>query len=319
VKRSPDHTRASDEAIEWLARLRATDVSNAEQGDFAQWLATHPLHKIAFDDALALWEELGTLPADVMDGQSASGERSASDGQSESSAQWPSLAAAATILLSVLTLLLLQLGGNEFETGIGEQRRVVLEDGSSIHLNTATVAQVRYSRARRAVEMSTGEAYFDVARDTDRPFLVDTAQGRIEVVGTAFAVYASNSATRLTVAEGKVRFTANSGEQTMLMPGQRVRITHQGIERSRVERRDIGTWMAGQLEYDDVTLSDLIGDLNRYFPTRMVLSDPTLGERHVVASLRLEDQEGVLDTLNETLGLSWHEISDKLIIISSSD
>jgi transmembrane sensor len=216
--------------------------------------------------------------------------------------------------------LLSQVGsGDRIETGIGEQRRVALGDGSTLHLNTASISTVRFSAEFREVRLDDGEAFFSVAPNPGRPFVVTTPEGRAEALGTAFAVHTRDSITSVSVAEGTVAFTTRAGERTLLAPGERITVGPAGSVVGTVDPARIASWTTGRLEYDDVPLASLIEDLNRYFPVRMALADPDIGARRVLASVRLTDQEGLLDTLNETLGLEWYAITDDLIIIQAAD
>ena len=153
---------SSDEAIEWLARLRAKDVTAAERGEFAVWLSRGE-NKANFDATLALWEQLevlGTLDVPIP--------------SSSKLGRWLPLATAASLILGLLMTVVYQNLGDEFNTATGEQRRVVLQDGSTVHLNTNSTATVRLKNDKRYVKLESGEAYFNVSADVERPFVVST-------------------------------------------------------------------------------------------------------------------------------------------------
>lgn len=117
----------------------------------------------------------------------------------------PALAAvAASMLLAVVTGTWFFTQRNTYTTGIGEQRSIVLSDGSTIQLNTGSRVRVRYSDAERDVDLLEGQALFRVAKNHDRPFVVDTNGARVRAVGTEFDVYRKYGGTVVTVIEGKV-------------------------------------------------------------------------------------------------------------------
>ena len=308
-----------DAAIEWIARLRASDVTDAERADFATWLAESPAHAEAFDAMIELWNLTGNLEvaeasqiASTSTGEAAVVRlpaRTASFKQA-----WP-LALAATVALS-LGIMLFQPGGIDYETDTGEQRRVVLSDGTTVHLNTQSQLTVEFDGRRRAVRLEgDGEAFFDVTRDARRPFTVTTEDGRIEVLGTAFNVRTSEDQTVVAVTEGRVRLDNNAGDSAVATPSQRGVVSEQGIALDHVSTEQIASWRSGRLMYDSVPLGDLISDLNRYLPKPMSLADEHLTDVPVSAVLQLQPQDDMLDALSESLGLRWTEVSDNLILL----
>src|SRR5262249_33751548 len=93
---------------------------------------------------------------------------------------------------------------NVYTTGIGEQHRITLADGSIVELNAQSKIRVRYKDRRRDVELLDGQALFQVAHDTTRPFIVHTDSTNIRAVGTQFDVYRKSTGTVVTVLEGTV-------------------------------------------------------------------------------------------------------------------
>ncbi len=291
----------SDEAIEWLARLRATDVTDAERGDFAVWLATGT-NKAEFDACLALWEHvevLSTLEVAIP----------------VKRRRWIPLAAAASLILGLLLTVVVQNLGDEFTTAVGEQRRVVLNDGSTLHLNTASTVTVRLDSDERSVKVERGEAYFEVSANPQRPFVVTTEHAKVTVVGTAFVVHAMGALTRVSVSDGLVTIQGASNHTVSLSPGDEALISTGGMRVADVDPDAIATWRSGHLEYRNATLAYIVADLNRYLPVQIKINDSALGNLRVTAVLRLADQEAMLEALSEVHPLRWKALSDNLILI----
>ncbi|HWW27639.1 MAG TPA: FecR domain-containing protein, partial [Caulobacter sp.] len=82
----------------------------------------------------------------------------------------------------------LMLREDRFSTGVGEVRRVPLEDGSAVAINTASAVEVAFQRTQRTIRLKDGEAWFQVAKDVQRPFVVEAGAVRVRAVGTAFSV-----------------------------------------------------------------------------------------------------------------------------------
>ncbi len=295
-----------DVAIEWIARLRATDVTDAERAEFATWLAEDPAHAGAFDDMLDLWGLTGqieTVPENVVEFRT-------------DRKRWIPLAAAATILLS-FAVLLLNPQSTSYETILGEQRRVLLSDGTTVYLNTSTELTVQYSDTQRNVELSdSGEAYFEVAKDPARPFTVRTRRGTATALGTAFNVYAGQNATEVAVTEGLVAVARLGERARKLAANESALITSADVVRlAEPNAGETAAWRTGRLVYSDVRLEDLLEDLNRYVPQPMAVANEQLGELRISAVLQLQEQQAMVQALAGTLDLEWTTVSDNLILL----
>jgi transmembrane sensor len=305
----------SDQAIEWLARLRADDVTPAETADFAAWLATSTLNKTAFDEATELWHQLSNLPVQQL----------APSPQSHRSLQpryrriLP-LAAAASLLISCFVIVL-QLTTPSFATGKGEQRRVVLADGSIAYLNTSSEISVNYSTDSRSIQLRHGEVWFDVSKQPDRPFVVSGRYATARAVGTAFTVRETPGFTQIGVTEGIVAVHHGELESQphMLHQGEQSTVST-SLTDYQAYNADIAlAWQRGQLIYDDVRLDELVADLNRYLPKNMTINDDSLVAHRVSAVLYLDDQDAMLEALAKTLPIRWQAVSRGLIIITAVD
>lgn len=199
-------THESHEAIDWFARLQADDVTPEDRRRFEQWLQQRPGHARAFEQATALWAALDEPSRAAYQQlnpvvQQASHARlpAAIPGPPHPSARTLSLrrwrmgsaAAAVAVCVVCLTLWLpgmVRIWNSAYHTDWGERRTVVLEDGSTVLLNTHSALAVKFSPQHREATLVDGEAFFEVAANPDRPFVVLTDQGRTQVVGTRFSV-----------------------------------------------------------------------------------------------------------------------------------
>ncbi len=296
-----------DTAIEWIARLRAEDVTDAERADFAEWLVESPANTQAFDAMAELWGLTGGIEP-----QEAELPKPTSANPTK---RWVPMALAASIMMAVTGFLLID-SGAQYRTERGEQRRVVLEDGSTVHLNTRSTVLVTYDNDNRIIELSDdGEAYFEVAKDPQRPFVVSTSYGNAEALGTAFNVHAMGGHTRVAVSEGSVAVSTGVGESTTLVASQEALLKDQELVLGNRTPANIAAWRTGRLVYDGVRLEALVADLNRYLPKPMSLADESLNDVTVSAVLKLQSQEAMLDAIAESLDLRWTIVSDNLILL----
>ncbi|MGI9292642.1 MAG: FecR family protein [Pseudomonadales bacterium] len=320
-----------DEAAEWIARLRSDQVSAADQQAFAVWLSQGIAQREAFDSIENLWQDLGVvqylpdeaLPAEqnvrpvpihtnVKQGLPAFGRRA--------------LAAAAAIVVAVLLVwqMLPQAprDASVFRTAIGEQKTVRLDDGSSLMLNTNTVVSVDFSTTRRGVKLQRGEAYFMVAKDSQRPFVVELGEVTVTAVGTAFNIHRQPRQALIIVTEGEVKVVDNHAQADAAAPTERVRANQQVVAR-KIEGLSVVTdtdveqataWQRQQLVFDGTRLSDVVAELNRYSTQQIRIADPLLNSLQVSGVFRLDDPQAALQGLEASLALE-HVEQDGLILL----
>jgi transmembrane sensor len=287
-------------AAGWLVRLAAPDLDAAELGDFDDWLA-EPANTAAYDAVLAVTLELQAAAPAILRNLRAAPARKPMIGRRG----WlvaGGLAAAATIALAIAPFSLLAPATQSFATVKGEHRTVRLADGSTIDLNAGSTLRVSLGAHERRVTMGDGEAVFDVAHDSARPFLIDVGDRTVRVVGTRFDVRRRDGKLTVAVERGLVEVApadGAAGRGYRLHPGQR--LDHQegaaDVRLSAVDPAQIEGWRAGRLIYRDAPLADVVADLNQQFARPITLADPALGAIPVSGVLVLDDQTAVIRRL----------------------
>jgi transmembrane sensor len=158
------------DAAAWVARLHGPLRTPTVERGFRTWLEEHPDHGRALELVTESWEEVATLKS------AANIEVSLpSDNRKPERKRLP-LALAAALLVMVVAGAIYHFQSAVVSTGIGEQRVLVLEDGTRISLNTSTRILVDYDVKRRHLRLESGEALFDVAKDSTRPFVVSAGE-----------------------------------------------------------------------------------------------------------------------------------------------
>lgn len=232
------NTQIYEEATEWLILHRYEDVNAEAKRRFDAWLRESPQHLEAYLEISTIWEDVPALNRDwnpsaveliartreagnvvPLELKTLPGTAAGRGVEVESplvcveraavtipaySARTKLLAIAATVLLTTGTGWLLYAQRGVYLTDIGEQRTLALEDGSSVELNARTKIRVAYDERTRTIELLQGQALFKVAKDPQRPFIVDSAGTKIRAVGTQFDVYQKTLGTQVTVVEGRV-------------------------------------------------------------------------------------------------------------------
>lgn len=196
------------------------------------------------------------------------------------------------------------------ETRIGAVEAVDLSDGSRVTMNTDTQIRIKVTDAERRVELQKGEAFFEVARDPGRPFVVAAGNQLVVAVGTKFSVRRSDGEAgelRVVVTEGRVRI-ARSGSVAATLAGTEVgagSIARSGTGGVRIDgtpERPVDeyvSWRAGYLLFRQTTLADAVAEFNRYNTTRLVIEDPSLADVRIGGNFRATNIEAFVRLLEE--------------------
>lgn len=295
----------------WLSRQQSGESTSAEMRQFNEWLAQSDARRRIyeeFESALAVADEAGN---DLLAGQFAR----ELEAEYESSLArragrfWPAIAASVVLVIGASVafygVFMRADGSQQFATEVGERRGVVLEDGSSARLNTNSAVTVSYTSGERHVELKNGEAFFEVRRDPDRPFVVRTRYADITVTGTAFDVQSFDSYVNLSVISGSVTVDAQGfAGAHALGAGDNFRIFANGaVEFGRFDEAVALSWLLGVARYQDTPLREVVADLNRYFPKPITVSDAAIGELPVTGEFDLSDQATAVKALSVAFDL----------------
>jgi transmembrane sensor len=203
--------------------------------------------------------------------------------------------------------------GEKYVSGVGELRQVSLADGSSMTLNTDTEARVRFSNSAREIQLTRGEAHFEVAKDPVRPFVVRSDGLTVTAIGTAFSVRADRGRVDVTVTEGVVELVqADTTSAVVAEPHRRVSANQRAIvtaarpvevrpiEHEEAERRL--AWRAGMVAFNGEPLAEAVAEVNRHNRRRIVIEDPALAGRPVIGMFRANDIETFAHTAAAAMG-----------------
>jgi transmembrane sensor len=212
---------------------------------------------------------------------------------------------------------------NLIETGIEETRVVALEDGSRILLDRRSRLRVSFTAAARDVELLDGQAHFEVAKDTHRPFRVRTSSAEVVAVGTMFDVATQQARTTVTLIEGRVNVRTISGiaqaepKVEALAPGQQLGIASDGqfLDKRAVKIENVTAWQRGTIILDDMPLPDALTAMNRYSMTQIVIRGPALQSRRVSGVFRIGDVETEAIALERYFNLRETSRSEQAIVL----
>ncbi|NIB39586.1 FecR family protein [Pseudomaricurvus alkylphenolicus] len=243
---------------------------------------------------------------------------------------WRQMATAAVVVLMISFgfYQFAPLPEGHYRTDRGQQLTHVLEDGSTITLNTDSYLVVDFSEDQRRLELRSGEAFFEVAHDSNRPFVVEAEGGAVTAVGTAFCVYDRGDDVQVTVTEGIVEVSASdsgltSSEQQRLSLNQSLvyRSESEGIHLGRVTERppqEVSqrlAWRQQKLYFDNTSLQSFVEQLNRYGDGRIVIMDPALQDLRIGGVFPTGDTKTALAALETSFDVDAVGVTPYLTLL----
>ena len=319
-----DHIR---EAAVWMTLLRGESRTTRLEEGFRRWVAEDPGHAAAFEKISVAWEETGALKPVPFSHPI----RARRVGLRPRFVRAAGAAVAVIACLAVAALAYQHSAG--ISTAVGEQRMVSLEDGSRVYLNTDTRIRVRYEATRRAVELTAGEALFEVApRSPSRPFVVVLGGRNITALGTSFVVRLDGAKSSVTLLEGKVAVSEGSSSflvaaskpakppetATILVPGQRLTFDAQQIPRvDQPSLERVTAWRSGFVDLDGVPLAAAVVEMNRYSKAKIVVEEPSAAAIPITGIFRAGDSESFVHAVAQSYGLRVDAEADRLVIGSA--
>lgn len=328
-------------AEELIAAYLSGNLSTREREALMAWIADHPDHQAFFDKAVGLW--------------SASGQYQMPDFQAGKARSWAvverrlegpveairpaeprvrrryltirrlAVAATATLLLAAGLWWWMNASASpttmQLATAVGERQEHALPDGSRVWLNENSTLAYEGTAEYRRLEL-TGEAFFEVATDSLRPFSVKAGEAVTTVLGTSFNLraYPDEETVEVTVATGRVAL-ASEAEETSTAPielaaGQTGLLDREAKQVSTAEapRANADAWKSGRLAFQEVKLRQVALELERYFDRHIVVSDERLWDCTYIGTFEQPKLDDVLAAMAFSLALDIQEKGDTVLL-----
>jgi transmembrane sensor len=360
VARNIEQDQLLRAAAEWSAELSSAEISPRRIAEWQQWLAASDAHRDAFDRIQSTlltidrsageniqWPTEAEIASDAYDGSvpvsvwRARSSRMAAGRTSRSEAWVDALrrrrgivvGLAASIVVALATPIALQFIRSTqlepavtiVETRAGENRDVSLDDGSTVSVGARSVLWATLSRDAREVTLERGEAFFRVAKDPARPFIVKIGNTTVAAVGTAFNIRRAGERVVVAVADGIVKVDATAAQRVspsraQLGVGQQLSIntTDGSSSMQVVDAGGIAAWRDGLLQYRDEPLPSVIADVTRYSEYDIVIADPAVAELRVTGTVFANDVESWLQSLEAALPLRANRAPDGTVRLEST-
>lgn len=280
---------ANRQAADWLARLHADDRAVEDEAAFRIWLDADSSHQEAFERASAVWDAVGGLRDHP---------------PMQAQATDPARLSRRTVIAGsggVLVAAGLTLGWREaragvYRTEIGEQRRLVLDDGTRVMLDTDTRIRFRAGDRVRTLSLGAGRIDLGIAADP-RPFVIEAGARRVTAQAARLDVRRDGDRVALIAVEGGARIEG-PGAAVSLASGGRIAMSAGRPDRiDRPELEDLIAWQSGRLAFRNETIAQAIAEMNRYTTRTLIVSDARVGAMRLSGVYRVGDPEAFARSL----------------------
>ncbi|MEA3541640.1 MAG: FecR domain-containing protein [Pseudomonadota bacterium] len=301
-----DRDAIEAEAARLLARLE-NDPSPQDEAEICAWIEADPRHAVAFARAEAAWDASERLKSAAADITLPPLQPTLSEEDQRRLSRNIMVAAGVAILLFIVAAIVTvrtYSGIEHFETGVGQMRDIALEDGSTLHLNSDSEVEARFTSNGRKVRVLKGEASFEISHDPDRPFDVEARAAVIRAVGTAFNVRLRPSLVELTVTHGTVTVQSGDSPQQQVVAGSGAVIQPRSIALTRLGPRLIEqriAWREQMVELDGETVEQAAGEFNRYRKAPILIGDTRVSALRIGGRFRTTDSREFLAALQTSL------------------
>ena len=317
-----DDAAVRKQAVAWYARLCSGSASDADRQAWQRWHQQHPDHQRAWQRIEAMRATLQQAPAEIASPVLRA--RLASGDQGRRQVLRSVVLLASTGTFGYLCWQTAQERGlvppllADYSTGVGQQRRVQLPDGSLLILNTHSAVDIAFDAGERRVRLLSGEILVETARHRQspdappdpRPLIVDTRQGTARALGTRFTVRQFDHHAQVVVLDDAVELRAASapGKAVVLRAGQQASLGAAGIESMGVADDGAGLWQTGSLLVNNRSLGEVVADLARYRHGRLAC-DPRVAQLRISGVFPLADTDRALLLLVQSFPLRMRSLT----------
>lgn len=314
-----DGSSGSPDAASWFVRLQRRPHDEELKASFETWLNADPRHPTQWAQVAGAWDRLGELKDDPQ----VQAAREALQADLAAQRRRPQMRWAAGIAAVVLAGgAVLALGPGQqaqqesastsiaaqqvlavYRTPVGGPQTVVLQDGSKVTLSTDTEVRLTEWDRQRALTVVKGEAFFEVVKNPEKPFVVTAAGTTVTALGTAFDVRVDPNEWSVSLLEGKVRVASREAKVDLAPGGHLVQIGHQPWTVAMRDPAELASWRSGSLTFENRPLASIVQELNRYSAQKVRITDPRLASTRLSGRFKTGDMAGFVATL-EAYGMA---------------
>lgn len=322
VDHSPDIDPLMRQAIAWVVRLTSGAATTADADELKRWRSQSQEHEAAFRRAAKLWKSYGNLASELSERDELSRRRAKVSQMVGRRFFIGGAAAAAAVAVGYVGThppLALWPSWNEmladYRTGKGEQRKIAVSPEISLELNTLTSVSVRSPVKNPRIELISGEAAI-TATNTREPLVVIAGDVRIVTSHATFNARCIDGAIAVTCLVGEVD-VQQDGSTLQLRTGQQVSYSNAGDPNiADVDVDQAASWRSGMLVFHNKPLIEVIDEVNRYRPGRIIITNADLGHRLVNGTFRRNQLDTFIAQVQQLFGAKVTTLPAGLTLLS---
>ncbi len=364
--------KIKEQACDWIIKIEGDNSPSAEDiNELKEWIARSPAHEAALVKLAAQWNQMDVLTALAVPNEVVK------PNTAKEFAQKVKFVAVSLLVntyrlfttkyavLPALMILLLvfyndleesptpMMKSDVFITSIGEHRKIRLNDGSTMWMNSNSQVSIEFSSTRRTINLLKGEAYFEVKKDQSRPFEVLTSSEILTAIGTAFSVHRHDGSIEVLVTEGivevavirntleliplssetqpnqsqKSQHASNSKEVvTSLKAGQSVLIetsseqpikSIQLLGSTEIVRQL--SWTEGKLVFAGESLQEVVAEVSRFTTLKIEVTDPNIKNIRIGGQFSASETDAFFEVLESGFGINVDRISEDHFVLSAKN
>jgi transmembrane sensor len=318
-----EHDPIHEAAAEWFTRLQDPELGIEDTASWQEWMAADPRHADAFRRIEEVWRDAALIDdagrSDRVRYEPGTSVTKWMSRQAVRRRAFAGLALAATLACALIggAWFLSSRSGQQFETRVGQNRSVILADGSQVALGGATAIRVDMKDEARRIVLMRGQAFFTVARDPSRPFRVEAGNTTVTAVGTAFDVRRSAERVVVAVVEGRVTVEGDEhGASVPVTAGQSTTVNRSSVKNAvpMTSTAAATAWQSGHLSFDHEPLRYVLEDVNRYSAKPILAEDGDVGNLLITGTVLSDNVTGWITSIESAFDLEAVDEGDRIVL-----
>lgn len=320
-----EHTNHIEDQL--LLRYLLKDVSDVEVDQVESWLAFSSENREYYGKFCHVWERAESIADfDRIDLQQNWRAVQAKINKNKRSSLAPYWRVAAAVLVLATTFFLIDYLSTStpaaqfsFTEQVMNASAQVLPDGSNVWLKKNSHIEYQDNNSNRQVIL-TGEAYFDVTRDPEKPFVIEANNTRTEVLGTSFNLNTGNDnkGVELVLVSGKVQFSTTN-ETVVLAPGQRVLVDANGfLTKTSNTNRNFLAWRTQTFVFENTPMSEVLSDIGNAYGEQFRFDTDSFKGCSLTSRYEKQSLEDILNTLEALFGARFDKSGDTYFVKGGS-
>jgi transmembrane sensor len=312
-----------DEALEWVVRLRTGEPTRADVDALQEWRGRSAAHEAAFRRAAEIYQRGGIAAAELAAEQKARAIADAGSLRRRRLARRALLGGAAAAAAGYMVVQpplglwsSLQELSADYRTRKGEQRRIDVVSGVSMDLDTQTSIALRSQQNEARIELISGQAAITAARPASDPLVLLAADGRITAAQAQFDARCFGDVVSVTCLNGAVD-VERGGRSVHLQASQQVSYSAAGIGNSMAaDPAQVTAWQSGLLVFRDQPLSNVVDEVNRYRPGKIIIVSAALKPRLVNGTFQIQKLDNFVAQVQQLFGASATTLPGGIVLLS---